>query len=180
MTALKVYGRERWHARPPRGELTPQSPPLEAFLHHGAEGDAARMIDLAHQAAAMRATQNMHMDESDPLHGWRDIGYHLVIFQPAGTLKRARAFEGRPADRLPAAQLGHNPRTLAICVYGNLEHELVHATTVELIAQLIRTHPTVKTLGGHGQVTPTSCPGRHGREAIPRIANAAGVRIYRR
>lgn len=61
--------------------------------------------------------------------GWSDIGYHFLID------KRAAVISGRPLEVVPAAQKGHNERTLAIMVHGlkyfsaesfDALHELCH------------------------------------------------------
>ena len=44
--------------------------------------------------------------------GWSDIGYHFVVGRD-GTV-----VEGRPVERTPAAQRGHNKGSIAICVLG--------------------------------------------------------------
>ena len=44
--------------------------------------------------------------------GWSDVGYHYFITK-AGEIQ-----EGRPVRRVPAAQRGHNPGSIAICCHG--------------------------------------------------------------
>lgn len=168
----RLYYRKDWHARDPRS-LTRQRPPTEAFLHHGAEFNARNIDHLPEQIRSMQETQNFHMD----VRGWSDIAYHYMVFQPFGDVPGARAFAGRYVRYVPAAQLGHNTGTLAICIYGNLEDELVRDDTAKVVAGLIRRHSSVRSLGGHRQVFGTTCPGRHGMEAIPRIAKLAGVGV---
>lgn len=161
---VTVYERHDWGARPWR-DFTVQALPGEAFIHHGAEHDAERIDTLAEQAQAMRDTQNFHMG---PERGWSDIAYHYIVFQPMGDVKFARVFEGRPVHHVPAAQLGHNTGTLAICVYGNFEHEdSVKPNTRHAIDVLLTGRPdltgcgAVKTLGGHRDAPgqSTECPG---------------------
>jgi hypothetical protein len=173
--AVVIYDRERWSARAPR-PMTRQNLPREAFIHHSDEPDADHLVNLAGQAAHMRAIQNFHMG---PERGWSDIGYHYVVFQPYGKLNRARIFEGRKAGFVPAAQLGHNTGTLAICIVGNLDHETIKPATREAIEQLLKIFPSVRTLGGHRDVTSTTCPGKHGYAAVPELAHSAGLKTYR-
>jgi hypothetical protein len=170
-----IYDRERWRARAPR-PMTRQNLPREAFIHHSDESDADHLIDLARQSQRMRAIQAFHMG---PERGWSDIGYHYVVFQPYGKLNHARIFEGRRAGFVPAAQLGHNTGTLAICIVGNLDDDPVKPATRETIEQLLKLFPSVKTLGGHRDVTSTTCPGKHGYAAVPELAHAAGLKTYR-
>jgi hypothetical protein len=169
-----IYDRDRWHARAPR-PMSRQGAPSEAFIHHSDEPNAERLVTLAKQSEHMRAIQNFHMG---PERGWSDIGYHYVVFQPYGKLNRARIFEGRKVGFVPAAQLGHNTGTLAICVVGNLEHDTLKQATRDAIEQLLKIFPSVHTLGGHRDVTPTSCPGKHGYAAVPELAHAAGIKTY--
>jgi N-acetylmuramoyl-L-alanine amidase len=44
--------------------------------------------------------------------GWSNIGYHLFIN------KQGQIFEGRPLEKIPAAQRGYNTGSIAICVSG--------------------------------------------------------------
>lgn len=44
--------------------------------------------------------------------GWSDVGYHFFI-RKDGTLEA-----GRPLDRIPAAQRGHNAGSIAVCLHG--------------------------------------------------------------
>lgn len=181
MSELHVYSRAKWGARSARAGEGTQDTPIEAFLHHSADPDGRAFNTLAKQAAHMRGVQDYHMD--DPAHGWNDIGYHFVVFQYVGTNHRRepRVFAGRPTNIVPAAQLGHNTRTLAICVAGNGDAEtLTHESRV-MIARLINKYgPRVTILRPHsanpahpGQ---TDCPGDHFRAAVPEIATLAKVR----
>lgn len=172
--ALKVYSRERWNARAPK-LMTSQAAPTEAFIHHSDDIGASRWDTFAEQAEHMRGLQNFHMDTR----GWSDIAYAYVVFQPYGKLTRARVFEGRDWHKVPAAQLGHNTGTLPICVVGDFERDGVKRNTRYVVEQILRVHPSVKMLGGHRDVTPTTCPGAHLYAAVPVIAGAAGVRTYR-
>lgn len=172
--ALKVFPRERWHARDPR-PMAPQAAPSEAFIHHSDDIGASRWDTFAEQCEHTRDIQNFHMDGR----GWSDIAYAYLVYQPFGKLTRARVFEGRDWHKVPAAQLGHNTGTLPICVIGNFERDGVKRNTRFVIEQILRAHPSVKVVGGHRDVVSTSCPGEHLYAEIPRIAKAAGVRTYR-
>ena len=54
------------------------------------------------------AIHSWHVDDR----GWSDVGYHYFI-RSDGALQ-----EGRPLERTPAAQAGHNAGTVAICLHG--------------------------------------------------------------
>jgi hypothetical protein len=117
--------------------------------------------------------------------GWSDISYHYVIFQPFNDVP-ARVFEGRKVRYVPAAQAGHNTGTLAVCVFGNFDHEdSVKRNTRYAIEMLLTRKPSrtgagdVKTLGGHRDVVGTECPGDTLYAQIPRICDAINMRRYR-
>lgn len=173
---MKVYARSDWGARDPIfSRLAVQSSPTEAFLHHSSGERGADFATLATQRKHVRGIQDFHMG---PSRGWADIGYHFMVFQFVGTKDRRvqpRVFQCRLTKYVPAAQEGHNTRTLAICVVGNGDAEPIFDETEKVIAELIRKFPTVKTLRPHGAVTQTDCPGRHFRASIPDIARRAHV-----
>lgn len=172
---IVMYERRDWQARQWR-DFTTQAAPTQGFIHHSTDRLAEHADTLAEQKAVARAIQRYHMDTN----GWSDGGYHALVFQPYGTRKYARIFEMRPISHLPAAQLGHNPRTFAVCVVGNFDHDdAVKDNTRYAIEQLLRTVPTLRTLGGHRDVYPTECPGDTLYAQIPTIARAAGLRVYR-
>lgn len=171
---VKLYTRRQWGARPPARAMTPQGSPREAFIHYSDSPDAERLDTLSEQKAAVRAIQDFHIDGR----GWSDIAYHYLVCQPRGRLRRARAFQGRDHLRVPAAQEGHNTGTLAICVIAG-PGDPISRNTRYAIEQLLRRHPSVRTVGGHRDVTSTDCPGDLLYAQIPAIARAAGVRVYK-
>lgn len=181
---IQVHERADWRARQPIA-VTSQPTPHEAFIHHGAESDkeARAITNQSETLAAMRGIQNFHMDDNK----WNDIGYHYVVFQPHGDLRFAHICEGRMVRHLPAAQLGHNTGTVAICIYGTIDGaDPLHDNTVYAIAKLLngtRGHKTgitsIETVGGHRDVTQTSCPGDMIYNALSRIARDAGIRRFK-
>lgn len=166
-----IYWRKDWGARKPRA-TTYQGPPREAFIHHD-DYDPRPYNHLEEQIAHMRQLQNLHMDER----GWSDIGYHWVVFQAYGNIPGPRAFCGRASWHVPAAQLGHNTGTLAICVVG--QEITLQPETRKLIIKLLNRYKKIQTLGGHRDVTPTSCPGNSLYSQVPSLAKAAGLKVYR-
>jgi hypothetical protein len=155
--------------------MSAQGPPQQAFIHHGDESDANRINTGAEMRQAMRGIQAFHM----ATRGWSDIAYHYVVFQhQAGQEKGAHVFHGRDPGHVPAAQLGHNTNTLAICVYGDFTKDGVHPGTIEAITAILDHHPALLTVGGHRDVTQTTCPGSHLYAALDKIAHAANLRRY--
>lgn len=173
---IRVYSRAEWGARS-SGPLHAQPrAPREAFLHHTAGPSGHRT--LAAQKTAMREIQRFHMDSN----GWSEIGYHFVVFQPFGNIPVARVFEARPWETIPAAQAHHNTGTLAVCVVGDFTREALKRNTRYALGLLLRSHGSaraLKTVGGHGDVFGTECPGGGIRQWIPRIADAADLKVYR-
>lgn len=169
-----IHSRHFWNARTPRAMST-NPPPTEAFIHHTDSSDANRIDHVAEMAAAVRGIQNFHMD----VRKWSDIAYHYVVFQPDPNHSRATVFAGRDVHAVPAAQLGHNTGTLAVVVYGNFERDGVKAHTLDALAGILKQHHKLVTVGGHRDVTATSCPGRHLYAKVGEIAKLAGLRRFR-
>jgi hypothetical protein len=179
---IHVYERDDWDPGFGVRTMTWQARPAEAFIHHGAEGDAERVDTLAEQITAMRETRNFHFN----VRGWSDIAYHYVIFQSYHKGVHARIFEGRPVRKVPAAQQDHNTGTFAVCIYGNFQHDDdLKPNTRYALEVLLTKRPDItgatalKTLGGHRDVVQTSCPGDTVYAALPTIAQAAGLKLYR-
>lgn len=168
----RLYWREDWNARAPRA-ITRQSSPHEAFLHHSDDPHPELFDHLDEQKAHMRQLQNFHMDTR----GWSDIAYHWIVFQAFGSVQGARAFRGRRPDWVPAAQLGHNTGTLAVCVVGG--DQPLKDDTEALILRLLSRYKNLRTLGGHRDVTPTSCPGDPIYRRVPTLAKRAGLRTFK-
>lgn len=169
----RLYWREDWNARAPRA-ITRQAAPTEAFLHYSDDPQPELFDHLDEQKAHMRQLQNFHMD----VRQWSDIAYHWIVFQPYGGVPGARAFRGRRPNWVPAAQLLHNTGTLAICIVGG-PGDALKDDTEDLIVQLLGRYRNLRTLGGHRDVTPTSCPGDDIYRRIPALAKRAGLRVYR-
>lgn len=179
--SITLYTRIDWGARTPTKHMGGNFPIEEAFLHHSTDRLAEHADTLAEQKAIARAIQRFHMDTR----GWADIGYHFLVFQPYGHRKYARIFQGRLLHNTPAAQLNYNRHTLAVCVIGNfdrddaLKENTRHAIRVLLNHVDDGTAIDLATLGGHRDVTATDCPGDTLYRAIPTIAKAAGLKVYK-
>lgn len=169
----RIYSRERWNARP-AGPMTEQATPIEAFIHHSADPNAKKINTLREQCAHMRGVQDYHMNGN----GWSDIGYHYVVFQWLGSKASARIFAARQASFIPAAQAGHNNRTLAVCVVGHGARDPMERNTRFAIEQIIRSYPSVARVGGHRDVTPTECPGDKFYHEVPTIAAAVNRKTF--
>lgn len=85
--------------------------------------------------------------------GWSDIGYHYYI-RKDGTLE-----QGRSIERTPAAQRGHNLRTIAICLGGLKSFtEEQYETLRALSIQINNEYRGKVTFHGHCEVSNKLCP----------------------
>ena len=92
-----------------------------------------------------------HVEEN----GWSDVGYHYFI------RKSGRVEAGRSLERIPAAQGGHNPGTIAICLHG-LKIEKFSVRQFKALSRLCmeinETYEHQLTFHGHCEVSNKSCP----------------------
>ena len=113
------------------------------FLHCSAS-------DSTHQGKALRALiKKWHVTER----GWSDIAYQYLID------KKGLLMTGRPLERTPAAQKGHNLKTIAIMVHG-LNHfsEDSLDTLHDFCAQINEAYSGRISFHGHCEVSNKSCP----------------------
>lgn len=84
--------------------------------------------------------------------GFNDIGYHFFINKTGNILK------GRSVELIPAAQVGHNKNSIAICL-GGLNHfsQEQFFSLKKLCAEIKAVLPKV-TFHGHCEVSSKSCP----------------------
>lgn len=173
---VTLFEREEWGYRTAGPLVTQGWNAHEVFVHH-TDDTAAGIDTLTEQKARMRSYQNFHIDGR----GWNAIGYHYVVFPEFGSVY-ARIFEGRPRDRVPAAQEGHNTGTLAVCVVGAGDARMDDSqryAVEQLLKWLKDDGAPLRTLGGHRDVTATSCPGDgiYAKD-LPIIRSATDLRRY--
>lgn len=87
--------------------------------------------------------------------GWSDVGYHYFI-RKNGLLEL-----GRPLERTPAAQGGHNRATIAICLHGLDEGRFTKEQfeTLRLLCmQIDEAYDGRVTFHGHNEVAAKACP----------------------
>lgn len=117
-----------------------------------------RPIDrvFIHCSAASRA--NVDAEEIDLWHrqrGFAMIGYHYFI-KTDGTLE-----EGRPLERVPAAQSRENKGTIAICLNGLKVkdfNECQFRTLRDLCKEINKAYGGKITFHGHKEVATKACP----------------------
>jgi N-acetylmuramoyl-L-alanine amidase len=118
----------------------------------------------------------VHCSASDRLHhndvavirewhlarGWDDVGYHFFIN------RRGVIQEGRSLHKIPAAQKGHNAKSIAICLHGNdyfLDAQL--ASFNALCHAMHEAHgERAITFHGHCEVSAKTCPNFDYREEL--------------
>lgn len=150
---MRIISRREWGARKPK-DRTYQDPRSvrELFIHYS---ESPSSSSIRNQKQTMRDLQDFHMDGR----GWSDIAYNYLIFN--GT--RPRAFYGRGARVVPAAQANHNTNTIAVCVVMRAEDKLTWQTKLQLrrLIWQLRTKTVRKNVPvrPHSAVTQTSCPG---------------------
>jgi N-acetylmuramoyl-L-alanine amidase len=117
-------------------------------IHH--VGDIDRDVSAAE-------IHKWHLDN-----GWSGIGYHFVV-RKDGKIER-----GRPRDVIGAHAQGFNSRSIGINIVGDFEQSKPNPAQVESAAMLIADlsdiyclTPTGKTVVGHRDLMPTTCPGHN-------------------
>ncbi len=171
-------GRSDWCslAECPYGSNPVYTTVTHLIVHHSAGSNTA-----SDWAAVVRSIWHYHVD----VHGWADIGYNWLI-DPNGVL-----YEGRPDNVKGAHFSGHNSGTMGVCVLGNfqdadpkvspsaaaietLEHLLCWKAEKEGIDPLATKYHAssglnLKTISGHRDGGPTSCPGDSLYVLLPQI-----------
>lgn len=125
--------------RPPYREVR------RVFLHcsaSDADGDDYKGEQLVHTIRAW------HLQR-----GWSDVGYHYLIDMDGLIVT------GRPLDRIPAAQRGHNTGSVAIMVHGLTRFSDAALGAVRaLCAAINAAHGGRVTFHGHREVSTKACP----------------------
>lgn len=84
--------------------------------------------------------------------GFNDIGYHYYINKAGSVL------QGRPLERIPAAQEGHNAGSLAICLGGLASFTQEQFKSLRNLCVEIKAKIPGVTFHGHCEVSAKSCP----------------------
>lgn len=108
-----------------------------------------------HDDVAVMKKWHTSPDPNDPSKPWSDVGYHFFI-KKDGTLQ-----PGRPLEKTPSAQGGHNTGTIAICVHGLKKENFTTAQfqTLQMLCQEIDiAYGRQITFHGHCEVSAKACP----------------------
>lgn len=137
-------------------------------------------IVIHHSVTAQNLTIEQVAEMEEASQGFTTIGYNCVLSKSTGQWEIQ---EGRPMDKLPAAQYGLNEQGYAICVFGNYEPNVAGISTdsvdpasLDLVAERVDAvkakalnlkyligHRDVATIkakhGGNPADFSTACPG---------------------
>ena len=93
--------------------------------------------------------------------GWRDIGYHFVIYRDGSV------HAGRPIEQIGAHTSGYNANSIGICYIGgcakdgktpkDTRTEAQRSALVKLVAELRAEFPGA-TVHGHNEFANKACP----------------------
>lgn len=152
----KIRSRASWGARKPRPRDTQTFDQIrELFIHWpGSEPGSWRHVNTEdEEKRTMREIQAFHMG---PQRNWSDFAYSFAVF-PSG-----RIYRGRGGPYVPAAQLGHNTGTVAVCVFLGPDDSVPENVVISLrwLKKYLegKTGHTLK-VRPHKSVTQTECPG---------------------
>jgi N-acetylmuramoyl-L-alanine amidase len=127
--------------------------PVERVFVHCSASDV-----VAHDNVA--TMRKWHVEDN----GWSGVGYHFFI-RKSGELEA-----GRPLERTPAAQVGHNTGAIAICLHG-LDVDLFTQEQFDTLIGLCNEIGVAYgeggvTYHGHCEVSAKSCPVFDYREVL--------------
>ena len=129
---------------------------------------------VLHHAAAPRSTTVEQIREWHKAKGWRDIGYHWLILDEPGSPFGAQMHIGRPHNlddiwepwEYGAHAVGHNSRSISICLVGNFSEEEPSPTVLDLLhgwlaALCVTLKLDADAVVGHRELpgAATECPG---------------------
>ena len=160
---LRLVTRAEWGARARRYVNYIQLPSPYFFVHHAA-------VESSDDAREVRAHQNYHMD----VKGWSDIAYSLLVPDPNPNFL---VFEGRGIGVQGGHTAGYNRSSHAVCVLGNFQVDSPSANTLETVARLVKVGRNKRWwgthVGGHRDVSTSSCPGNNLYAKLPWIRTRA-------
>ena len=109
----------------------------------------------------MAQIRQWHTTPKPKGNGWRDIGYHFVIYRD-GTVHK-----GRPIEQIGAHCSGYNANSIGICYIGgcatdgktpkDTRTEAQRAALIQLVSELKASYPSA-TVHGHNEFAAKACP----------------------
>lgn len=170
---MKIYKRSTWTNSPKGGDRRP--PVAKTLYFHHSVTPGKNLTTMERMKQAIRNLRAIHLGN-----GWSDVGYNLGITEPAGKHRRAKVWELRGVDRVPAAQGGANQGTIACVVIGNFESTHLDRATLRAMKRLAkhaRKRWGVRYVGGHQEAPgqSTACPGKNIMKHLDEIAKYSGL-----
>jgi len=131
----------------------------EFFVHYEGGTDISQQV-AADALGLVREWQKMHMDTSDPNHGWNDIGYNYLVV--SGGPLDGQIVEGRGRDAAGAHCPGHNVSGIGVQVMLGGDEDATPAALAS-VRWLYDNFSTdaghVLAKKGHRDGYATECPG---------------------
>lgn len=149
---MKIYGRHSWTPTSAGGEIQKVRNGI-LFVHYTVSSDGGAN-SLKKQGKVLRQIRHFHVSGR----GYDDVGYNYLIMQRRFPLLRARVFEGRGRNRVPAAQYKHNTGNLSVAVVAGPK-DRIRKSTVKALQDLYLYLGECNRLFGHRDVNSTDCPG---------------------
>lgn len=159
----------------PRGLTRDPQRKTQVFFHYTVSKGRVKWL-LTGIRSMVRTLWSWHVTGNK----WADIGYPVGMFQPFWRRQPVIVLM-RPLWAIPAAQGGHNSGTIPIVVFARDGERFLRRTedaAVWFITKWLPAHGyrDVQEVGGHRDVTPTSCPGDAIYARVDDIARRAGKR----
>jgi hypothetical protein len=141
--------------------IAPKNRKVERVFIHCSDSDL-----VTHDDISVIRTWHTSASSNDPSKPWNDIGYHYFISKESGLQI------GRWIELNPAAQLGHNDKTIAICLAGQKYFTINQFEILrELCKQIKKAHENV-TFHGHCEVDNfRTCPNFNYKQILNLDAN---------
>lgn len=151
----RIHTRDDWGARGPDRFQQLSTTTIDTLVHHYSSMEAERRRDHSGCDDVVRAIEEYHITRN----GWRGIAYSWLYCH------HGHAYEGRGWGAMPAATLGHNDHTQAVCFLGaDVEARddltaLGREAAAYLTNEFLDLYGTRREIRGHRDFVPTSCPG---------------------
>ncbi len=124
--------------------VKPNRPIHAVFIHCSASDSES--------ANSIKVIRGWHVDDK----GWPDVGYHYFI------RKNGLIETGRDLELIPAAQVGFNEGSIAICLHGLMKSHFTEAqfdALREIAAEIEEAYgPGNIRYRGHNEVSDKDCP----------------------
>ena len=125
------------------------------FIKPNRKVDRIFLHCTASDSTSYNTVASIRRDHTSPPRNWNDIGYHFLI------TKDGKIHTGRNIEKSPAAQRGHNQRSIAICLAGLKKEKFTQAQYDALKLFCIEINNAYfkdVSFHGHCEVASKACP----------------------